>query len=155
MANKPLTTTVIGSFPKPSYLPIEDWFDGARNDGGTERVTKEFTQYIEKKSDSDEVINLQIDAGIDIPTDGEVRRENYIHYHCRYLEGFDFKNLEHRILRDGAYETNLPAVRNKIKHNGSSHSDQRQLNLHFRDHLRLWIQRQIVSMTTDQSSIAI
>ena len=50
MANKPLTTTVIGSFPKPSYLPIEDWFDGARNDGGmnTERVTKEFTQYIEK-----------------------------------------------------------------------------------------------------------
>ena len=34
MANKPLTTTVIGSFPKPSYLPIEDWFDGARNDGG-------------------------------------------------------------------------------------------------------------------------
>ena len=49
MANKPLTTTVIGSFPKPSYLPIEVWFDGARNDGGmnTERVTKEFTQYIE------------------------------------------------------------------------------------------------------------
>ena len=49
MANKPLTTTVIGSFPKPSYLPIEDWFDGARNDGGmnTERVTKEFTQYID------------------------------------------------------------------------------------------------------------
>ena len=32
---------------------------------------------------------------------------------------------------------------------------QRQLNLHFRDHLRLWIQRQIVSMTIDQSSIAI
>ena len=53
MANKPLTTTVIGSFPKPSYLPIEDWFDGARNDGGmnTERVTKEFTQYIEKIGD--------------------------------------------------------------------------------------------------------
>jgi|TARA_B100000214_G_scaffold334316_1_gene276951 5-methyltetrahydropteroyltriglutamate--homocysteine methyltransferase len=133
MANKLLTTTVIGSFPKPSYLPIEDWFNSARNDGGmdTERVTKEFTQYIEKKSDSDEhlfvraakdVINLQIDAGIDIPTDGEVRRENYIHYHCRYLEGFDFKNLEHRVLRDGAYETNLPAVRNKIKHNGSSYS---------------------------------
>ena len=133
MANKLLTTTVIGSFPKPSYLPIEDWFNSARNDGGmdTERVTKEFTQYIEKKSDSDEhlfvraakdVINLQIDAGIDIPTDGEVRRENYIHYHCRYLEGFDFKNLEHRVLRDGAYETNLPAVRNKIKHTGSSYS---------------------------------
>ena len=52
MANKPLTTTVIGSFTKPSYLPIEDQFNRARNDGGinTESVTKEFTQYIEKKS---------------------------------------------------------------------------------------------------------
>ena len=49
MANKPLTTTVTESFPKPSYLPIEDWFDGVRNDGGinTERETKDFTQYIE------------------------------------------------------------------------------------------------------------
>ena len=46
----PLLTTVIGSFPKPAYLPIEDWFDAARNDGGmnTERVTEEFTDYIEK-----------------------------------------------------------------------------------------------------------
>ena len=55
MKTKSLTTTVIGSFPKPSYLPIEDWFDGARKDGGmnTERVTEEFTDYIEKKSDAD------------------------------------------------------------------------------------------------------
>ena len=50
MMAHPLLTTVIGSFPKPEYLPIEDWFDGARNYGGmnTERVTKEFTDYIEK-----------------------------------------------------------------------------------------------------------
>ena len=133
MKTKSLTTTVIGSFPKPSYLPIEDWFDGARKDGGmnTERVTEEFTDYIEKKSDADEklfikatkeVISLQINAGIDVPTDGEVRRENYIHYHCRYLKGFDFKNLEHRVLRDGAYETSLPAIRGKIRHTRASYS---------------------------------
>ena len=36
---------------------------------------------------SAQVINDQVAAGIDIPTDGEVRRENYIHYHCRNLEG--------------------------------------------------------------------
>ena len=29
MAGK-LPTTVIGSFPKPDYLPIRDWFDSAR-----------------------------------------------------------------------------------------------------------------------------
>ena len=28
-----LPTTVIGSFPKPDYLPIRDWFDSARDRG--------------------------------------------------------------------------------------------------------------------------
>ena len=37
-----------------------------------------------------EIISDQEECGIDILTDGEVRRENYIHYHCRYLEGIDF-----------------------------------------------------------------
>ena len=32
MAGK-LQTTVIGSFPKPAYLPIRDWFDSARDRG--------------------------------------------------------------------------------------------------------------------------
>ena len=32
MAGK-LPTTVIGSFPKPDYLPIRDWFDSARENG--------------------------------------------------------------------------------------------------------------------------
>ena len=44
-----LLTTVIGSFPKPEYLPIEDWFDAARNEGAmnSERVTENFTKYQE------------------------------------------------------------------------------------------------------------
>ena len=71
----------------------------------SERVTENFTKYQENTKASDEqlfikaaeeVISLQINSGIDIPTDGEVRRENYVHYHCRYLSGFDFKNLERR-----------------------------------------------------------
>ena len=40
-----------------------------------------------------EAIDDQVRAGIDIPTDGEIARENYIHYHCRHLDG--------RELRDG------------------------------------------------------
>ena len=28
-----LQTTVIGSFPKPDYLPMRDWFDSARENG--------------------------------------------------------------------------------------------------------------------------
>ncbi|MCF6275292.1 MAG: cobalamin-independent methionine synthase II family protein [Robiginitomaculum sp.] len=69
-----------------------------------------------------EVIDIQIRAGITIPTDGEVRRENYIHYHCRHLDGFDFDTLEHRVLRDGAYATDLPAIRGKIVQNGQTYA---------------------------------
>ena len=106
-----LPTTVIGSFPKPDYLPIRDWFDSARDCGtmSSPDVTLDYTGW--KASDADEalfrraaeeVIGLQVEAGVDVPTDGEVRRENYIHYHCRHIAGFDFRDLERRVLRDGA-----------------------------------------------------
>lgn len=123
----PLTTTTIGSFPKPSYLPIRDWFDSARTSTGmndpqtTKEYSKSFNNFTSKDEElfikaAKEIIAIQIRAGVTIPTDGEVRRENYIHYHCRYLQGFDFKNLERRVLRDGAYETDLPAIRSVVRH---------------------------------------
>jgi 5-methyltetrahydropteroyltriglutamate--homocysteine methyltransferase len=57
-----------------------------------------------------EVIADQVAAGIDIPTDGEVRRENYIHYHCRHLDGIDFETLTEKELRGGAYSASLPTI---------------------------------------------
>ena len=128
-----LVTTVVGSFPKPIYLPIEDWFDATRKNQGmnTSKITRLYTDYSKNQNPNDEklfikaakeIINLQLNAGIMIPTDGEVRRENYIHYHCRYLDGFDFDNLEFQVWRDGAYESYLPAIRNKIFHNLNSYS---------------------------------
>ena len=129
----PLLTTTIGSFPKPKYTPIKDWFDISREKGGMNcaQTTRNYAADLSKNKEKNEelfvkaakeVIDIQIRAGIDIPTDGEVRRENYIHYHCRHLSGFDFSKLEHRILRDGAYETDLPAIRNDILHSGSAYS---------------------------------
>jgi 5-methyltetrahydropteroyltriglutamate--homocysteine methyltransferase len=56
-----------------------------------------------------DVIDDQVGAGIDIPTDGEVRRENYIHYHCRHLDGIDFENLTEKMVR-GVYAAKLPTV---------------------------------------------
>ncbi|MCH2329351.1 MAG: hypothetical protein MK310_08375, partial [Rhodobacterales bacterium] len=56
-----LLTTVIGSFPKPEYLPIEDWFDAARNEGvmNSERVTENFTKYQENIKESDEQLFIK------------------------------------------------------------------------------------------------
>ena len=57
-----------------------------------------------------EAIGDQVGAGIDIPTDGEIARENYIHYHCRHLEGVSFERLEEKALRNDAYRAWLPAI---------------------------------------------
>ncbi len=127
MAKNPLQTTTLGAFPKPSYVPVRDWFDISRETGAMNpsQTTKDYTAASTNAGNEPlfiraarEVIDLQIKAGITIPTDGEVRRENYIHYHCRHLNGFDFDNLEHRVLRDGAYESDLPAIRSAMTHSG-------------------------------------
>jgi 5-methyltetrahydropteroyltriglutamate--homocysteine methyltransferase len=130
---KAIETTVIGAFPKPSYVPVRDWFDISRETGSmnASQTTTDYTSDVEKNKDAHEalfikaakeVIDIQLRAGITIPTDGEVRRENYIHYHCRHLDGFDFNKLEHRILRDGAYECDLPAIRDVINHSGQNYA---------------------------------
>ena len=128
-SQKPLETTTLGSFPKPAYVPVRDWFDIGRETGGmsSSQTTHDYTASTQTADASHEalfiraareVIEIQLRSGITIPTDGEVRRENYIHYHCRHLDGFDFINLEHRVLRDGAYETDLPAIRGPVVHAG-------------------------------------
>ena len=125
----PLKTTTIGSYPKPDYVPITDWFQ--QHDGLTEAsgdVTRNANLLVAQDNAENEdlyvratgaAIKDQIEAGIDIPTDGEQRRENYIHYHCRHLNGFDFENLTKRTLRDGAYSAELPTISAKISPKGN------------------------------------
>lgn len=123
-----LQTTCLGAFPKPDYLPIKDWFSvdhGMTDQGG--KVTRDYSEAMRQANAETEAlfvratreaVEAQVNAGIDILSDGEQRRENYIHYHCRHLEGFDFDNLEARVLRDGAYEAELPVIRSDIKAKG-------------------------------------
>lgn len=129
-----LKTTCIGSYPKPDYVPLTDWFTakGGMGAGGGE-VTRQVNALLAERGEelediyrraAGEVIADQIDCGVDVPTDGEVRRENYIHYHCRHLEGFDFENLTKKSARNDAYEVELPTIRSKIVPKGE----------HFLDH---------------------
>jgi 5-methyltetrahydropteroyltriglutamate--homocysteine methyltransferase len=108
-----ITTTTIGAYPKPSYVPIADWF--TKPDGD---YTGAYLDELAAAGDqaealferaTREVVSDQIDAGIDIPTDGEVRRENYIHYLCRHLSGFSFKALATRTI-SGTTEARLPTI---------------------------------------------
>ena len=121
-----ILTTTIGSFPKPSFLPLSDWFKGEKGTDN-ERPTSVYQEEKKKMGSqyeslvneaSKQVINDQIACGIDIVTDGEVRRENYIHYHCRHLKGIDFKILTEKTARTGNYNCWLPTITKKIEFNG-------------------------------------
>jgi len=114
----PLLTTCIGAYPKPAFVRLPDWFnipagpDTANPTNSWLRAMEELgpeSQAIINRGIG-EVIADQVEAGIDIPTDGEIVRENYIHYHCRHLQGFDFDNLTEKELRNGAYTAHLPTI---------------------------------------------
>ena len=118
-----MITTVIGAYPKPSFLKLPDWF---KVEGGidTEYPTEDYNKAIESMGSeaesiflraTKEVIEDQIECDIDIVTDGEVKRENYIHYHCRHLEGSDFNKLTKKVIRTGNEECWLSTITSKIE----------------------------------------
>ncbi|XP_019640808.1 PREDICTED: uncharacterized protein LOC109482519 [Branchiostoma belcheri] len=123
----PLQTTVIGSYPKPESVPVPDWFrarPGVRTgqEGYSAQEYNDFRRDVASEEDLEkqitrairEVIQEQIDIGIDVITDGELRRENYILYFCRQLNGFDFDNLVKETFRNGAWSGYVPAVVSEV-----------------------------------------
>ena len=77
-----MLTTVIGAYPKPDYLKVTDWFN-AKGGTDTANPTKHYAQEVNQMGEkaeelflnaADEVIKDQIECGIDVVTDGEVRR---------------------------------------------------------------------------------
>ncbi len=119
-----ILTTCIGAYPKPDYVPMRDWFQvkqGLTDTSGS--VTRQANEVQGRQSVDTEALYVratkealedQLACGVSIPTDGEQRRENYIHYHCRHINGFDFEGLTTRTVRDGAYTSELPTIRAKI-----------------------------------------
>jgi 5-methyltetrahydropteroyltriglutamate--homocysteine methyltransferase len=117
-----MLTTTIGAYPKPESVPIKDWFqkaggtDNAEPTAGYAETLEQYRGRIEAILDqaTQDVVREQVDLGIDIPTDGEVRRENYIHYHCRHLKGVDFEALTEKQMR-GHYTALLPTITQPIQ----------------------------------------
>ncbi|MDG1410328.1 MAG: cobalamin-independent methionine synthase II family protein [Acidimicrobiales bacterium] len=109
-----MLTTTIGAFPKPPDVQITDWFS-ISNGEYTRAYLKELAATNDNVLDAavHAVVCDQTDAGIDIPTDGEIRRENYIHYQCRQLTGIDFAKLSYKRIR-GTTDTSVPTIRGEI-----------------------------------------
>ena len=119
----PLITTTIGAYPKPEFVRLPDWFTCSAGPD-TPDPTQGWAEAMDALGEDAEAIIArgvseaiadQIGAGIDIPTDGEIAREDYIHYHCRHLDGVSFERLEEKALRNNAYRARLPTILGPVR----------------------------------------
>jgi 5-methyltetrahydropteroyltriglutamate--homocysteine methyltransferase len=117
-----MKTVTIGSFP--NNIKIPSWFEKIENKLGLDNYssTQRFNEYLlnENKESYFEkevsrIIKIHEDNKIDVFTNGEIGRENYIHFILRKWKGIDFKKLQNKMLRNGAYNTKLPVIINKIR----------------------------------------
>jgi len=125
---------VIGSFPKPEYLKLPDDFKlnhEKRNKGMMGSTINEMNKFLSEQTPemqasleadimraTEEVIKEQCNCGVHIVTDGEVRRENYIHYLCRFIEGISFETLTTKSVRNNAYTAQLPTITGPVSWRG-------------------------------------
>ena len=92
--NKLLATTVVGSYPQPAWL-----IDSAKLGSKVPRVRapeiwRVAAEHLEQAQDDATLLAIRDmeTAGIDIITDGEIRRESYSNRFATALAGFDLDN---------------------------------------------------------------
>lgn len=114
-----LKTTVIGSYPKYPPLikgefnvrwlvsPGDNLDSGWKDKENLEKLQNEAIKWAVKE---------QEEAGLDIITDGEQKRGNFVFYHCQNLEGFDFKNKEIKQIRGKSRAELVPVIKGPVKH---------------------------------------
>jgi 5-methyltetrahydropteroyltriglutamate--homocysteine methyltransferase len=119
-----MLTTTIGAYPKPDHVPVRDWFQGeeatdvAEPTAGYAEIVAKYGARLQVILDraTVEIVKEQDEIGIDVPTDGEIRRENFIHYHCRHLRGIDFEALTEKEMREQTRA--LPTITGPIEAGG-------------------------------------
>jgi 5-methyltetrahydropteroyltriglutamate--homocysteine methyltransferase len=114
--NKLLPTTVVGSYPQPNWL-----IDRAKLGSKVPRVRapeiwRVPAQFLEQAQDDATLLAIRDmeAAGIDIITDGEMRRESYSNRFATALEGIDIANPGSTINRNGVKAV-VPRVAGAIR----------------------------------------
>ncbi len=114
---KLLPTTIVGSYPQPEWL-----IDRAKLAGRfpprvrARELWRIAPEYLQEAQDDATImaIKAQEDAGIDIITDGEMRRESYSNRFATALEGVDIDNPGSALDRSG-HPNPVPRVVGKIR----------------------------------------
>jgi 5-methyltetrahydropteroyltriglutamate--homocysteine methyltransferase len=113
-----LETTVVGSYPQPSWLIHRDRLGSKVPRIRAPEIWKVAQMDLEEAQDDATLIAIRDmeRAGIDIVTDGEMRRESYSNRFATALEGVDSVNPGTTINRSGARSV-VPRIVSAIKRN--------------------------------------
>ena len=115
MAQHLLPTTVVGSYPQPDWLVNREMLSKS-----VPRVRMDIWRipepWLEQAQDDATIVAIRDmeRAGIDIITDGEIRRESYSNRFATALEGIDTAKPGHVKARSG-HQTPVPRVVAKIR----------------------------------------
>lgn len=112
-----LPTTVIGSYPQPEWLVNREMLGGRLPPRvRAQEIWRIAAEHLEEAQDDATLVAIREleRAGLDIITDGEIRRESYSNRFATALDGMDVDNPGTAIDRTGE-PTPVPAVRGRIR----------------------------------------
>ena len=111
-----LPTTVVGSYPQPDWLVDRSMLSKSVPRTRMHEMWRIPEQHLEAAQDDATVVAIRDmeRAGIDIVTDGEIRRESYSNRFATALEGVDTEKPAIIVSRSG-HETPVPRVVGKVR----------------------------------------
>jgi 5-methyltetrahydropteroyltriglutamate--homocysteine methyltransferase len=117
--NELLPTTVVGSYPQPEWLIDREALGGKVPRVRAPEIWRVAPEFLEQAQDDATLLAIRDmeRAGIDILTDGEMRRESYSNRFATALEGIDIENPGTTINRSGQ-PIPVPRVAGPIRRKG-------------------------------------
>jgi 5-methyltetrahydropteroyltriglutamate--homocysteine methyltransferase len=115
-----LPTTVVGSYPQPDWLVDREMLSKSVPRTRMTQMWRIPEDHLEQAQDDATIVAIRDmeRAGIDIVTDGEIRRESYSNRFATALDGIDSDNPAVITSRSG-HATPVPRVVGKISRRGS------------------------------------
>ncbi len=116
MAEQILQTTVVGSYPQPDWLINREMLSKIVPRTRIKEIWRVPEPYLEQAQDDATLLAIRDmeRAGIDIITDGEMRRESYSNRFATALEGIDDEHPG-EIVNNRGQKTSVPRVVGKIR----------------------------------------
>jgi 5-methyltetrahydropteroyltriglutamate--homocysteine methyltransferase len=114
-----LPTTVVGSYPQPDWLVDREMLSKSVPRTRMTEMWRIPEAYLEQAQDDATIVAIRDleRAGIDIVTDGEIRRESYSNRFATALDGIDIENPAFIVSRSNQ-KTPVPRVVGKINRKG-------------------------------------